>query len=192
MRQIRLLLVTEDLAVARLIEATLCAGAIQFDIDTVDCLAAALDALSTKHYNVAILDLDLPDSTGLSTVEAICAAHAEVPIVVLLHTDDDKLATRVLISGAHSFITRSQISISKLLESIRHAVSQHRRLVLSPNRASELTVKRLCVEVRGDIAKINSAIAQLETCNLDARGRDAVLNIRSQLTRISARLSKSS
>ncbi|MBI2478990.1 MAG: response regulator, partial [Planctomycetia bacterium] len=172
--------------------AVLGVAAIQFDIDRVDCVATALDALSAKHYNIAILDLDLPDSMGLATVEAVCAAHTEVAIVVLLPTDDDKLATEALISGAHGFIPKSQISVTKLFGSMRSAVSQHRQLVGPPKKASKLTVKRLCVEVRRDIAKINCAIAQLETCNLDARGRDAVSNIRSQLTRLSARLTKSS
>ena len=182
-----MLVVEDDPSFERLVHAALATTSVPFDVDVVDTLEAAIRAITTKKYNVALLDLGLPDSSGEATVEAMHAANAAVPIVVVTGNDDDRTALSALANGAHSFLRKSNLSTTNLMDAMHHAVRQQLKSDRQPEY-SELKVKRLFQAVQSDITKINGAVAQLEACHLDPIGRDAVSIIRSQARNIVERV----
>src|SRR5437660_11347467 len=69
-------------------------------VTVVDRLSTGLDRLATETVDLVLLDLSLPDSSGLATFEAVHSAAPQVPVVVLSGLDDQALAVRAVHRGA--------------------------------------------------------------------------------------------
>lgn len=96
-------------------------------------------------FDVVLLDLHLPDSTGLDTVKEYWAAIPDIPVVVLTGLDDEDLALQAMTEGAQDYLVKDQITIQRLLRSIRHAIE--RGEILNKLRESEeLTRQALAKE----------------------------------------------
>jgi PAS domain S-box-containing protein len=115
----RVLLVEDDPAYAALLTAELDASAVQ--IQDVRSLAAARAALTSRSFDAIVLDLGLPDSQGLSTVEAMHAAAGDIPIVVLTSSADDRLSVLAVQRGAQDYLVKGQADASGLVRALRYA-----------------------------------------------------------------------
>ncbi|MBI5923788.1 MAG: response regulator [Betaproteobacteria bacterium] len=73
------------------------------------------------RIDVVLLDLSLPDSSGLATVQAMRAALPETPIVVLTGQDESALSTAALEAGAQDYLVKSHFDHDALGRAIRHA-----------------------------------------------------------------------
>ena len=121
------LLIEDNDADAALVEELLRAGRAPFALIRVDCLAAGLALLSQGGIDVVLLDLSLPDSQGLDTLECARAHPASVPIVVLTCMDDRTLGTRAVRLGAQDFLVKGQFDSNLLGRSLRYAIERKRR-----------------------------------------------------------------
>src|SRR5436190_1139902 len=63
----------------------------QFNVTAAPTLAAGIELLRDRHFDVALLDLDLPDSQGISTFERVRNEAPELPLIVLTGNNDDRL-----------------------------------------------------------------------------------------------------
>ncbi|MDZ8051470.1 MAG: ATP-binding protein [Aulosira sp. ZfuVER01] len=86
-------------------------------------------------FDVVLLDLHLPDSTGMDTVKEYRAAIPDIPVVVLTGLDDEELALQAMTEGAQDYLVKDQITIQRLLRSIRYAIE--RGEILNKLRESE-------------------------------------------------------
>ncbi len=89
-------------------------------------LSSALERLSHGGFDLLLLDLDLPDSQGLTTFERAHAFAPEVPIVVLTGLDDEELGLGTVQGGAQDYLVKGQVGADLLMRSIRYAVERHR------------------------------------------------------------------
>ena len=89
-------------------------------------LAEGLTLARSDRPDVALLDLTLPDSSGLATVRAMRAAMPEVPLVVLTGQDDDELALAALQAGAQDYLVKGQFEHDALGRAVRHALVRAR------------------------------------------------------------------
>ncbi|WP_414544679.1 ATP-binding protein [Nostoc sp. CCY0012] len=92
-------------------------------------------SLPQRRFNVVLLDLSLPDSTGIETLKAYRAAVPDIPVVVLTGLDDEELALRALAEGAQDYLVKDQITIQLLMRSVRYAME--REEILNKLRESE-------------------------------------------------------
>ena len=93
-----------------------------------DTLHEAVRQLAEDPIDVVLLDLGLPDTTGLATIAALRAADADVPIVVVSGTagdDDHRLAVRL---GVDDVISKDELEERHhpLGHSIRNAIDRPR------------------------------------------------------------------
>ncbi|HRL76800.1 MAG TPA: diguanylate cyclase [Candidatus Accumulibacter phosphatis] len=72
--------------------------------------------------DVVLLDLSLPDSTGIATVQMMRSVLPDVPIIVLTGADDHQLAAAALEAGAQDYLVKGQFEHDALGRAIRHAV----------------------------------------------------------------------
>jgi PAS domain S-box-containing protein len=84
-------------------------------------LAEGLAAARRDLPNVVLLDLSLPDSFGVATLEAAVAALPGIPIVVLTSSDDDALAITALERGAQDYLVKGQFDRYALNRALRFA-----------------------------------------------------------------------
>jgi PAS domain S-box-containing protein len=120
-------LLVEDSAVdASLVQGLLRhAGGELFSVTRVTTLAEALCCLKQTDIDVVILDLTLPDSTGLETLRCVVARGAHVPIVVLTGSDE-AVGIQAMREGAQDYIPKGQLQGPLLARSVRYAMERHR------------------------------------------------------------------
>jgi PAS domain S-box-containing protein len=126
---IRVLLVEDNPGDARLFTELLRdANAEQLKVVQVDRLSAAVDRLNSESFDVMLLDLSLPDASGMETLERARAYSPKVPIVVLTGYDDEALAMRAVRAGAQDYLVKGRVDGELLVRSIRYASERGRAL----------------------------------------------------------------
>ncbi len=121
--QVRLLLVEDDPMDVRLFGLMLDElGVPVGSVRQVGSLDAALAVLRDEVVDVVFLDLDLPDSAGLATVERMLASDLDVPVVVLTGHREDDLGLRAVQLGAQDFLEKDRVQASVLDRVLRYAV----------------------------------------------------------------------
>lgn len=104
-------------------------------VTSLDALAEHLE--ENEAPDVVLLDLNLPDSTGMATVQGGKALVGDIPIVVLTGHDDMEFSLQALEAGAQDYLIKGNLDADSLLRSIRYAISRARleqRLRLSEAR----------------------------------------------------------
>ncbi len=97
-----------------------------FDVTWTTCLADALQRLSTGGVDLVLLDLSLPDSTGLDTLGRIDVQAPHVPVIVLTGTADEALAIAAVQQGAQDYVVKGQTDTGLLVRAINYAVERNR------------------------------------------------------------------
>jgi diguanylate cyclase (GGDEF)-like protein len=96
------------------------------EVETLTTLTEALAALEKTSYDLVLLDLTLPDSSGIETFEKLKAAAHHIPVVIMSGVDNDQLAITAVRRGAEDYLVKSDISSRLLLRIIHHAIDRHR------------------------------------------------------------------
>src|SRR5690349_8065758 len=104
---IRALIVDDDQADAEITRLALAQAARrQFQVDRVARLADALARLRSAAFDVVLLDLGLPDSQGLATLQRIREENDDIPIVVLTGLSDEETGLASLGQGAQDYLVK--------------------------------------------------------------------------------------
>ena len=123
---IRVLLVEDNPGDARLIFEMLRDMSDQFNLHRVNDLEAALERLGHAAVDCVLLDLGLPDSQGLDTLERARRGAGPEPIIVISGVDDDSVALAAVRSGAQDYLVKGRIDGKDLARIIRHAIERPR------------------------------------------------------------------
>jgi PAS domain S-box-containing protein len=122
---IRVLLVEDNLADARLVEILLSeVETPRFGITHVERLDEAIKHLSEAEFEIILLDLSLPDSSGLETVSRTRAAAPHTPMIVLTGRDDEEVALRALQSGVEDYLVKGRGSGDTIARVIRYSIER--------------------------------------------------------------------
>lgn len=124
-RKLNVLLVEDNLGDARLLRHFLTEGAAdRFDLEHVELLSAAVGRLAKGGIALVLLDLSLPDSTGLDTFSAVQRAAPHAPIIVLSGRDDESLAMKTVHAGAQDYLVKGQVDSRLLVRSMQYALER--------------------------------------------------------------------
>lgn len=96
------------------------------EITLCSSLEESLTSLETKTYDLILLDLMLPDSSGIETFEKIKTLARHIPVVILSGIDNDEIAINAVRRGAEDYLVKSDISSKLLSRVIHHAIDRHR------------------------------------------------------------------
>jgi signal transduction histidine kinase len=140
---VSVLLVEDNPGDARLIREALSEpGSHRHHVDWVERLQPALDRLASGGVDVVLLDLSLPDSSGLGTLSAVTTAAPDVPVVVLTGLDDEEADTAALQGGAQDYLVKRWMEPEVLARSLRLAIERHRlRLEFEALQAERLETR---------------------------------------------------
>ena len=114
------------------------AGRSLFNLECADRLQAGLEYLAKNPVDVIMLDLNLLDSYGLETIDAVAAQAPELPILVLTGLDDEMLGVKALQKGAQDYLVKGRVNGDLLTRSIRYAIERHLMLMELKHHAEEL------------------------------------------------------
>jgi diguanylate cyclase (GGDEF)-like protein len=97
-----------------------------FEARQVGSLSKAFNLLEAEPFHVILLDLQLPDSQGLSTFSQLHARAPDVPILVTSPQEDPQLALEVLREGAQDYLVKGETNPALLKRMILYAIERHR------------------------------------------------------------------
>lgn len=93
----------------------------RYSIFCVDRFKKILQALETNSFNALILDMNLPDSSGVNNVVEIGEKFPNLPIIVLTGDDDIQKAIDALQNGAQDYLSKNHVTPETLERSLRYA-----------------------------------------------------------------------
>jgi signal transduction histidine kinase len=127
--RVRLLLVDSDEVAARQLQRGLHDFGAGFEIAVAGRLSTALAHLATAPTDAVLVDLALPDSSGLDTLGRLRAGASDLPILVLAGRDDEGLALEALGAGASDYLLKGQASRDLVARAVQYAVERERLLI---------------------------------------------------------------
>jgi putative two-component system response regulator len=122
---IHLLLIEDDPDLIELLRLTLARARDQrYTIQHATTLTDGEAELEAGRFDLVLLDLSLPDSQGLATLEAVLP-YAR-PTIVLTGSDDEQTALEALHAGAQDYLTKDRIDLDVLERAVAYAMAHHR------------------------------------------------------------------
>ncbi|MEM9356344.1 MAG: response regulator transcription factor [Pseudomonadota bacterium] len=76
---------------------------------------------SDKNFDLILLDINLPDMTGLFGLLLVRAVYPEIPVAIVSAIDDPRLIRRAIDCGASGFIPKTQ-SVTSLRQAVQHII----------------------------------------------------------------------
>lgn len=123
---IQVLLIEDNPGDARLVQEMLRdVSEISWRVIHVDRLDSGLELLTTKRFDICLLDLFLPDSKSDTTIEQL-GRFFDLPIVVMTGLDDAEMGYKALKNGAQDYIVKSSLDGQGLARTIRYAMERYR------------------------------------------------------------------
>ncbi len=120
-----LLLVEPDDAAAQQVRARLeSAASGRVRIESVTGLEQARLHLATGPVDCVLLDLWLPDSSGLDTLTNLVADHPNIPIVILSDQGDEATVMAAVREGAQDFLSKDSSDGALLWRTVRYAMER--------------------------------------------------------------------
>jgi DNA-binding NarL/FixJ family response regulator len=84
--------------------------------------AQALEVIESSVPDLLLLDISLPDKSGLELIKDVHTLHPALPILVVSMHDESMYAERVLRAGGRGYIMKQEGG-KKLMEAIRQVLS---------------------------------------------------------------------
>jgi len=157
--RVEVLVLEDNPGDARLLDAELASGApVEVRLTVAPRLLDGLHLLASREFDALLLDLNLPDSQGMETLERLRSAVPDVPIIVYTGIDDGQTAARALRGGAQDYVVKGAATGPLLLRAIYFAIERHRVRAELYRRAARLeknqaTLRRV-IEASADVILI--------------------------------------
>jgi len=100
----------------------------KFEIETASYLRKGIDKLNKNNFDVILLDLFLPDSSGLDTYTNIQDNASNLPVIILTGFSSEKLAVEAVKKGAQDYLVKGQIDSEKIEQAILYAIEREKLL----------------------------------------------------------------
>ncbi|MEP6621989.1 MAG: response regulator [bacterium] len=98
----------------------------RFDIEAVPLLGEAMRRAQKEAFDLVVLDLSLPDSSGIATFETMRRAVPSTPIVVLTGQDDGQLGLTVVNGGAQDYLVKGVSGGPAMIRALLFAIARNR------------------------------------------------------------------
>jgi len=126
---------------------------------------AALDLVRERKPDVLLLDMEMPDMTGVEVARRLQATGAAVRILVLSAYDDEEYVSGLLDNGAAGYLTKEEVP-ERLVAAVR-GVARGETGWMSPGVAARMFRRRAADEEAASLSA-----REREVLRLIARGLD--------------------
>jgi two-component system response regulator DevR len=118
--------------------------------------------VAATRPDVAVLDVRLPDGSGIDLCRAIRSAHPEVACLILTAYDDDEASYSAVVAGAAGYVLKD-IRGQGLLEGIR-------RVAGGESLLPKLVTERVVAELRAPVDDPGLTLRERQVLDLIADG----------------------
>jgi signal transduction histidine kinase len=170
-KELNLLLIEDNEGDERLIRELLGEQKlIRFNIEKAATLKESEGKISNYKYDIILLDLGLPDSSGLETlIKLIALFPGLATIIILTGLNDTEIGLKAVNNGAQDYIIKGQVDSEKLLKSIIYSFERSRlnnelKTQIEARKLAERETLKLNAELE---QRIHDRTAQLEIVNTE-------------------------
>jgi PAS domain S-box-containing protein len=110
------------------------AGAWRLQLTHVTTLQAAIERLESEDFDVALVDLSLPDASDIEAVVRLHSSFPALPLVVVTGLDDEATAARAVREGAQDYLVKGRTDGHLLLRAMRYAAERIRAVEVLQRR----------------------------------------------------------
>ncbi len=142
-----------------------------------ETLEEARRRLAENRIDAVLLDLGLPDSIGLETLDRANAAADYLPIIVLTGLEDESVAIEAVRKGAQDYLIKGQTGARQLVQTVLRAVERKRleralaqsaqRSLLLAEISAEVTAQ---TEIDGLLGTVADAARKLTSARISCAG----------------------
>lgn len=123
----QVLLVEDDIHVAAILRELIKArGHGNFFVQHATTLSAALKKLEDKALTLVLTDLNLDDSSGFDTFDAIHRLRPDIPIIILSGLGNEDLAIEAVRRGAQDYLMKGQVDGDTIIRAFMYAIERKR------------------------------------------------------------------
>ncbi|HET9590272.1 MAG TPA: PAS domain S-box protein, partial [Anaerolineales bacterium] len=137
-------------------------------LEWVDRLEKGLERLGMNHIQAVLIDLHLPGSAGLESLECVLARAPHVPVIVMTGQTDEVLAMRAVQAGAQDYLVKGQVDGRLLMRSIQYAIQRKQTemqladaLAYTERILTSSPVGILTYKLTGECMSANAYVAQM-------------------------------
>ncbi|MGZ4995594.1 MAG: putative bifunctional diguanylate cyclase/phosphodiesterase [Methylobacter sp.] len=135
-----------------------------FRLTHAERLESGLAWLKQQHFDVALLDLSLPDAFGEDSFWRLHQQAPNLPIIVLTGFDDEDLAIKLAQAGAQDYLVKSDLNSGILNRSIHYAIERKRveeKLRLAATVFENTLEGILITDAKTNIISVNQALCSI-------------------------------
>ena len=158
----RVLMIEDDRRLARIVERAL--GDAGHAVDVARSADEGRDRALAHSYDAILLDLELPDRSGLEVLRSLRREGRDMPVLIMTGRDDDEDIVKGLDAGADDYLLKP-VSPEVLMARLRAAVRRGGTNRTEQIAMGDLVMNRLARTVSGggkDIALTPKEFAMLE------------------------------
>lgn len=145
-----LLLVEDDRADAVLVEELIAEAVDDIRVVWAPSIAVAERELESTRPDCVLLDLNLPDATGMDALDRIAKHDVTVPIVVLTGLNDEYFGASAVAAGAQDYLVKGRVEPEMLRRAVLYAIERKRvELIAADLHASQLRARENALLERG-------------------------------------------
>ncbi len=159
----KILIIEDDERFARVLSKQLEKN--NYEVFHCGSLSDFLKTVKERKFDLMLLDLGLPDSSGLETYEKVSGELSNVPVVVLTGLDDEGIAISAVKKGAQDYLVKGEVDNRTLLRSLEYAIERS-RLLFRLKKLQELVVQseriKVLIETAGAAAhEVNQPLTSI-------------------------------
>lgn len=124
----KILIIEDNLGDARLVEIFLeQTNLIHFE-SIVHCytLRDAFEQLEKETFAAVLLDIHLPDSHGISTLEELLDRFPEINVILMTGYNDRQIGLQAIQKGAQDFLVKGEFKAAELAKTINYSIERNK------------------------------------------------------------------
>jgi DNA-binding NarL/FixJ family response regulator len=90
-----------------------------------DRLEKSIQTAENQTIDIAVIDLNIPDSFGLETFESFHDRFPHIPTVIMTGVNDFETAISAVQKGAQDYLEKGEVSSSEIIRTLRYALERH-------------------------------------------------------------------
>ena len=149
-------------------------GSYSFELTYVVCLDDAVQRLAMHPFDVILLDLALPDTSGRDAILQLRAYAPRTSIVLLCDPDDEPFAIQAMETEVQDYLIKGEIEAHELMRALRNAVARRALedvLYMEQDRAQvtldSIADAVICTDIQGNISYLNPVAERMTGRSLE-------------------------
>jgi len=95
-----------------------------FRIEWQQTLRSGVEAIASDAFDIVILDLSLPDSSGWETFTTMREQAPDLPIILMTGLEDNELALQAVQQGAQDYLVKGSVGTDVMVRAVQYAIER--------------------------------------------------------------------